>query len=292
MIRDYILIIGSMKSGTTTLFDLLSAHPQVAPCRYKEPGFFAFDESWREGFGAYEQMFDFDPEQHVYGLDGSTDYTKYPHCEGVAERLAASAPRRFKLIYVMRHPLRRIESHARHTQRTRREIGQQISPRPDHSLDAGVSPVSMSAGSYAKQLDQFADAYAAGDLLLLSFEELVEDQQAVLRRVYDFLELSDVEVERVHSNVAGGSKRPIAVWSALAQFKPFAAVTKMLVPKWLRRDLRARLSYKPKIRGRFRLTEEESEQLLEELRPDLERLRDEYNFDTRCWALPTTKTLG
>lgn len=65
MIKNYVLIIGAMKSGTTTLFDLLSAHPAIAPCSLKEPGFFAFEDRWAEGFAWYESLFDFDPEQHA-----------------------------------------------------------------------------------------------------------------------------------------------------------------------------------------------------------------------------------
>ena len=45
-IKEYILIIGAMKCGTTTLFDLLAQHPQIAPCKPKEPGFFAFEDRW------------------------------------------------------------------------------------------------------------------------------------------------------------------------------------------------------------------------------------------------------
>ena len=283
MIRAYILIIGSMKSGTTTLFDLLSEHPMIAPCRFKEPGFFAFEEQWREGFEAYEKLFDFCPDQHVYAMDGSTDYTKHPHCAGVARRLAASAPRRFKLIYLMRNPLRRIESHARHTQISRREVGRIVSPRPDHSLDAGISPVSMSISRYATQIDHYRAAYEAGELLLLSFEELVQDQRSVLQRVLKFLELPEFDAENMHSNVAGGTSEPSTVWLRLARVRPLAAIVKRVVPEKLRLYLRKWFSRKPRLRGRFRLTEEEEGQLLDELRPEFERLQSDYGFDARAW---------
>ena len=37
---NFAIIIGAMKSGTTSLFDLLSQHPEVAGSRSKEPDFF------------------------------------------------------------------------------------------------------------------------------------------------------------------------------------------------------------------------------------------------------------
>ena len=79
----------------TTLFDALAQHPAIAPCTPKEPGFFAFEEVWAQGFDWYESLFHFDPHVHRFALDGSTDYTKRPFCDGVAARLAASAPRDF-----------------------------------------------------------------------------------------------------------------------------------------------------------------------------------------------------
>lgn len=283
--KDFVLIIGSMKSGTTTLFDLLAEHPEIAPCEPKEPGFFAFEEQWAKGFESYEKLFEFDPDRHKYCLEGSTDYSKFPHCERVAARLAESAPRRFKLIYLMRHPLRRIESHARHTQRTRREIGRLVSPRQDHSLDAGISPVSLSASSYATQLDQFGAAYAAGDLLLLSFEELVGDQGATMRRVFEFLGLTEARVEMTHSNAAGGAPQPVRLWRQLGRLRPLVAFVKLVLPVKARRALRRKFSRKKVVRGRFRLTSDEERQLLDQLAPELQRLRDHYGFDTRCWGV-------
>ena len=34
------LVIGAMKAGTTSLFAHLARHPEIAPCRDKEPSFF------------------------------------------------------------------------------------------------------------------------------------------------------------------------------------------------------------------------------------------------------------
>ena len=38
------LIIGAMKCGTTTLFNHLACHPQLAASRVKEPSFFCGDD--------------------------------------------------------------------------------------------------------------------------------------------------------------------------------------------------------------------------------------------------------
>ncbi|MEL6477462.1 MAG: sulfotransferase [Pseudomonadota bacterium] len=285
MTRDHILIIGAMKSGTTTLFDLLAQHPAIAPAEPKEPGFFAFEEIWARGFEWYEGLFAFDPAVHRYLLDGSTDYAKAPFCDGVPERLAAAAPRRFKLLYILRHPLRRIESHARHTQRTRKELGQIVSDRADHGLDAGVSPVSLACSRYASQVDGHRAAFEAGDLMLLSFEDLVADQDRVMRRVLAFLDLPEISFDATHANEAGSKSQLPGWWQGLTA-SPAAGLVKRLLPRGLREKLRAGVSRKIVVEGRFHLTEREEAALLDDLAEDLRRLRDVYGFDIEAhWGL-------
>ena len=108
MTDSYIIIIGSMKSGTTTLFEVLASHSQIAPAHPKEPGFFAFEPIWQKGYDWYHTLFDFDPARHRYRLEASTDYTKAPFVTGVWERMQAEPGKRFKLIYVMRDPVTRM----------------------------------------------------------------------------------------------------------------------------------------------------------------------------------------
>lgn len=286
MIQNYILIIGAMKSGTTTLFDLLASHPAIAPCYPKEPGFFAFEDRWAEGFKWYESLFDFDPDRHLYALDGSTDYSKHPFCNGVADRLAQSAPRRFKLIYIMRHPLRRIESHARHVQRTRKEIGQLPSVRPNHSLDAGISPVSLAISRYASQLDQYLHYHDTGDLLLLSFEDLVTDQSAVLETVFAFLSLEPMETAPKHSNPAKKRRKAPAHWQTLSRLGPFSNLAKAILPRQARNAVHNALSRETETSGRFAMTLEEENKISKALAPDLARLSAVFGIDAKClWGI-------
>ena len=54
----------------------------------------------------------------------------------------------------------------------RKEIGQQLSPRKDHGLDGGVSPVSLEVSRYASQIDVYREAWETGRLHLTTLEEL------------------------------------------------------------------------------------------------------------------------
>jgi hypothetical protein len=66
------MIIGAMKAGTSTLFEMLSQYPEICPSRVKEPEFF----SRYQGHGAnaenYKSLFDWNPSVHTVCLEAST----------------------------------------------------------------------------------------------------------------------------------------------------------------------------------------------------------------------------
>ena len=281
-----------MKSGTTTVFNVLAQHPEVAPARGKEPGFFAFDGVFAKGVEWYHGLFDFDPNVHRYRLEGSTDYTKYPHVNGVWDRMMALPDSSFKLIYVMRHPMRRIESHAGHTQRTRKEIGQQVSPRPDHSLDAGISDVSLDVSRYAKQIEQFQAAYEAGNLHLMTFEDLYNDPNAALAAVYEFLGLDSADALKALPafNSAKDKVSVNPLWKRLSKVAPVMRLGKLLMPISVRNGIKKMFIRPDTTKGRFKLTLEEDAALYGQLEDDLRRLQDVYGVDVEgCWGVDLSK---
>lgn len=285
MVDRYALIIGAMKAGTTTLFDHLAAHPAIAPSRPKEPGFFAFDDLFSKGRDYYHSLFEFDPAVHQARLDGSTDYAKHPHCSGVPGRLNQFGGD-FRLICILRHPLRRIESHAQHVQHKRREVGRLDSDRPDHSLDAGVSPVSLDISRYAMQLDQYADYFDRGALHVTSLERLTRDPAsvagAVCRHIGVDPKLLPQTLER--RNAGDGVKRAREVhplWRAAAAIAPARGLVRAVVPQPLRDRWRGRTRPVTRAAGRFVLRPDEEARLIDLLAPDLRRLRDRYGFDVK-----------
>jgi hypothetical protein len=286
----YALIIGAMKAGTTTLFDHLSAHPAVARSRPKEPGFFAFDDHFAKGRDHYHSLFEFVESVHQVRLDGSTDYAKYPYCGDVPARLRAFGGD-FRLVYSLRHPLRRIESHALHVQHKRREIGRMDSDRDDHSLDAGVSPVSLAISSYAMQLDQYAEYFDRGALLVTSVERMARAPEAAIAEVCAHLGLDPAAlpatVERKNAGEQVWRGRDIhPLWRAAAAVEPARNLVRALTPKELRNRLRNTTRPRTEAKGRFRLTPAEETRLLETLAPDLRRLRNRYGFDIKGeWGL-------
>jgi hypothetical protein len=286
--RNYIIIIGAMKSGTTTLFDMLADHPAIAPAEPKEPGFFAFEHVWSQGFSWFDTLFDFDPAQHRYRLEGSTDYTKMPFAPDVWKRMTENPDVSVKLLYIMRHPLRRLESHARHVQGARMELGREITPKGEHGLDHGLSALNLAVSQYAMQLDAYPEARAAGNLHVLTLEGLKDDPKGTMQAVYDFLDL-DVPAQKDElkaSNQAEDRTRTHPLWEKLVRIGPLIALGKTLLPQGLRDRIRGAARQKIVTDGRFKLNDAETTYLETYYAPDLRRLRDEYGVDTaRLWGL-------
>ena len=103
-------IIGAPKCGTTSLADLLAQHDNVFFCPEKEPRFFSHKDTYDRGFDDYEALFDGAGDEMRIG-EGSTTYS-----EAWLDRYKKSARRihdycpSARLIYCVRHPLRRIQS--------------------------------------------------------------------------------------------------------------------------------------------------------------------------------------
>lgn len=176
-IEDFVLIIGAMKSGTTSLYDYLVTHPEIAACQRKEPSFFA--ATWRARMPRryYRLWPDFDPARHRYAIEASVDYTKQPRYPSVMKRIGAF-PARFKFIYIVRDPVDRIESHLAHN------IAKGRITKDDY---ADRLPSAVSISRYGQQLDAFRAPLGDPEVLLLDFDELRRDPMTLLGRVVAFL---------------------------------------------------------------------------------------------------------
>ena len=55
--RPDFIVIGAMKSATTTLHEQLARQPGIFMCHPKEPNFFSDDENYARGWGWYGSLF-------------------------------------------------------------------------------------------------------------------------------------------------------------------------------------------------------------------------------------------
>lgn len=108
--RKAVIIPGAQKSGTTTLFELLSSHSSVVRPRVKEPSFFAFgQEMVTKHYESYLNLFD--TARGSILLDASTFYLPSHTAPGYIKEFFEDP----RLIILLRDPAKRAFSGYLHT---------------------------------------------------------------------------------------------------------------------------------------------------------------------------------
>lgn len=181
----YVIVIGAMKCGTSTLFAHLARHPKVARSRVKEPEFFSEYQSHGVDVDRYEELWDFDPDRHRYCVEASTGYTKFPHEPHVPDRmLEANIDPKF--LYAVRNPLDRMESHFNHG----------LTRKRPWAYEDFLEPGILNLSRYYMQIQQFLLRFPDRDRYqIVDFDELVSHPQRVVDRITRWLGLDPLEID-------------------------------------------------------------------------------------------------
>ena len=197
------MLIGAMKSGTTTLHAHLRRHPDLFLCEPKEPGFFSRDERYANGIEHYRALFsDASPAQRCG--EASTCYARWPHYGEVAPRIAEHVPDA-RFLFIMRDPVERAYSHYRHLAEEWADAGKEI---PSFADALEIAPEIVDASRYRAQLERFFPHFPRERFHLLFLEELKARPVEVLAGVQDFLEVPQrdlVGAEDTRRNEAGSA---------------------------------------------------------------------------------------
>ena len=190
------VVIGAMKCATSSLHRYLAAHPDTAMSEPKELDFFIEPNFSRHGLDWYRQRFVGPADAAVVG-ESSVNYTKRHEHTGVVERMAATIPDA-KLIYIVRDPLARIESHWVHSVGAGRWRGSFADAVADLEASRFVQ-----TSRYWHQLEPFVEHYGTDRVKVLSYETLVAEPHRTVDEVLAYLGLPQgfdhpIIGERIH----------------------------------------------------------------------------------------------
>jgi len=171
-------IIGAAKAGTTSLYHYVRSHPEAFMPAKKELSFFCEEFQWRQGVRWYEAQFENAGSALAIG-EASPRYTVYPVYRGVPERIAALLPD-VRLVYLVREPIGRMRSH--YVDR----VAHGLESQPiEEALSS--NPFYISSSRYALQLAQYVEHFARERILVITSDELMQNRQEVLSRLFRFL---------------------------------------------------------------------------------------------------------
>lgn len=262
------LIIGSAKAATTTLWSILKQHPEVFLADMKEPNYFLGGRWARGGLSWYESLFEAGADVSHRG-EASPAYTMFPMFRGVPERAAEVIPDA-RIIYTIRHPVRRMVSHW--TQAT--TAGHEHRPLEEALVWASAYHFTS---CYGLQLSRWAHVYPSEALLVLRSEDLEGDPDTSLDRVLAHLGLAPgwrPTARSLRENASSGkprAPRPVLRLAGALRGAGFDHTAEILAKRTPRKE-RARLlrPYRP---SELELDSRLAEALLDCFRSDFALLR-------------------
>lgn len=216
-----LIILGAQKCATTSLFRILSAHPQIAGSRVKETDFFSMAKDWRAELPSYEALFD--ARADAIRCEASPSYTFFPHRNLAIWDDLYAYNRDLKLIYLVRDPADRLVSAYRHSLAR----GYTRAPIERFVLD---TPLAMDVTRYYTQIAPYVQRFGRDRVLILRFTDVTHNIEATLRKVGAFIGL-DLDGlaggTPVHANasVADVDRPPLVLGGAIGR-----ALRKRLTP--------------------------------------------------------------
>lgn len=184
------MIIGAMRSGTTTLHNCICSHPQIKKTKRKELNYYCL--YYHKGFEWYTKQF---PECAISG-DASPFYLAYPQA---AQRIYNDFPET-KLIVILRNPVDRAWSHYQYVKRRWDDLSFEEAIawetvrleqyKPESYEYMVYSYLRMSR--YSELLKPYFNLF--NNILVLQSEEYYRNPQSTLDTVFEYLELPKIEI--------------------------------------------------------------------------------------------------
>ena len=211
------IIIGTIKGGTSSLYNYICNHPQVLPAIQKEVHF--FDTHFNKGIDWYLAHFPEIPtNKNLLTGEASPNYMYFKQA---AKRLFNYFPNT-KLILVLRNPIDRVVSHyymeKRHGQhgRSLEEViakEKTILKKMENNPKANAKLLEPARGYlsfslYVYFLKKWIKFFPKERFLILQSEEMYERPEATMKQVFEFLELPDYQINE-YRKYCPGSYSPI-----------------------------------------------------------------------------------
>ena len=209
-----LLIVGAAKCGTTSLHNYLKQHPDIFMTAHKEPHFLINSEIGTRRvhkavttLEAYKKMFETDRDYRYKG-ESSVMYLAFP--EFSINNIKKYLDPDVKIIIMLRSPIERAFAGYLHNLR--------YNPAEDLSFEEAVDKSEeryhqeedmtpdtryLHVGRYSSQVDSFMNDFK-NNVHVIIYDDYVNDIDACLSNVFDFLEVGRISVDTSRKHMVGG----------------------------------------------------------------------------------------
>lgn len=291
------LIIGAARTGTSSLYEYMSQHPDIGFSPVKEPMFFAFEgvkpdfrgpgddkEINRKSvtdLAAYQALFSGVASQKAVG-EASANYL---YSDSAAARIKHYIPDA-KMIVMLRNPVERAYSSFLYTIRDRREPLRdfaQALDQEDQRIAAHWEHIWHYAhmGFYGQQLQRYFDLFDKSRIRIYLNEEMKKDAPGLLKDVFGFLGVDDsFQPDTSVTYNEGGVPRHKLLNAMLTRPSAIKSMLRPLMPNAVMK-LYTRIKHnnleKPPLDSEVRA------RLVSLYRSDILRLQDMIDKDLSAW---------
>jgi hypothetical protein len=187
-----LMVLGTQRGGTTSLYRYLTEHPDIGPAFRKEVHF--FERYYEKGLDWYMAHFPMRGEFPVVG-EASPNYLFHPD---VPERVRKAAPHA-RFIVLLRNPIDRAHSH--YQMKVRRGIEtlsfeealdkerERLSSSDDAASPAWRHYSYLKRGLYVEQLQRWMSVFPREQFLIIKSEDFYEDPGKILNQTLGYLGL-------------------------------------------------------------------------------------------------------
>jgi sulfotransferase family protein len=273
------LIVGTMKSGTSTLADYLNQNINIHIAK-REIHFFNLDQNYSKGLSWYTEqilqgVMNHNESKNLLIGEKTPAYSYQPNC---AERIKLALPNA-KLIWIFRDPIKRAFSNYLHAKKQGAELlsFRQCVKKEKERIRENIFKGYVERSKYINQIERFLQYYKLTDMHFLLFEDLIKSPKEELNKIAEFLGVSQFSnVEHVYSNKTRMPFSPVAVCLTKKVFEPSSKIYK--VTNRINMKLGALLPHK-----HFTISGDMIDLLEDELNPYNQRLSELTGLNLSSW---------
>ena len=224
------LIVGTMKSGTTTLADLLNKSANI---HLPASEIHFFDNQFNKGFEWYQEKLKKDipynkQKNNILLGEKTPTYSYKANC---AERIF-SCSKDLKLIWIFRNPVKRSFSNYLHAVKKGNEIRsfKYCIDNEERRIKKDIFKGYLERSIYIKQVKRFLKFFDISQMHFILFEELLINPEIVFSKLMDFLECeNDIkDFELPYSNKTFLPRFPIVRYGTKKLLNKNSIITKSI----------------------------------------------------------------
>ena len=200
-----VIVIGVVRSGTTSLYHYLAQHPSISKSAYDELGY--FDSNYELGLNWYKSLFPTIFEKKKLEQKNrkfiTYDVTPfYIYNEKVPIRIKKIIPNS-KLILILRNPVDRAYSNYFITNQKKKfedviieekEILKTIKEKNGEEYYKFVHTSLLARGFYAEQLKRWYKIFPENQIFIVKSEDFAVKTNKIMNKIFNFLELEDFDI--------------------------------------------------------------------------------------------------